>query len=143
MLGGGIAGVLGSFMPWGTITAPIIGATTVSGVDGPDGWITAAVGLAIAGVRLSGRSLPAFATTAAAVGGVALAALGIWDVVDLYGKVDNLKDSLSSTDDPFGLTSSLMAAVHVSVGAGLWLLIAAGVAAATGAILTLLSARRA
>lgn len=145
LLGAGIAGILGSFLPWGTVTAPIVGSMTVSGVDGADGWITAALAAAItaiAGVRAAGR-LPAVAGTAAGIVaagfGLILAAIGGWKIFDLNTRFDELKAQLPAGDDPFGITSALTDAVHVSVGAGLWLLTAAGIVAAVGGVLLTLA----
>ncbi|MEU4420321.1 hypothetical protein AB0F81_06815 [Actinoplanes sp. NPDC024001] len=141
-LGAGIAAIIGSFLPWAKMSAPIIGQQTVAGVDGTDGWITVGLGAVLAvyaGLVLRGQGLPVAAPIIAAVTGLGLSALAVWKIVDLYAKIDEMKKSLvPEGDDPFGIAASLSAAVSVSVGAGLWLITAAGIAGLVSAVALML-----
>jgi hypothetical protein len=116
--GAGIAGFVGSFMPWVKIN--FFGGMSSSGVDGSDGWYSVILGAAIAAiaiwhVRNPGRhralSLLALLCT------IGLAGLGIYEVVHLAGDIPN---------GEFAGT--------VSVGIGLWLIIAAGVVGAVAMV---------
>ncbi|PWR14880.1 hypothetical protein DKT69_14120 [Micromonospora sicca] len=86
MLGAGIAAVIGSFMPWGKVSAPILGTVTVSGVDGSDGWITAGLGLVLvvyAGMSLRGQRTPMAVPVLAVLAALGLLGVGVWKIVDL------------------------------------------------------------
>jgi hypothetical protein len=138
-LGAGVAIVLASFMPWGSITAPIVGTRTVSGTEGSDGWITAGVGVFIAvfaGLRLR-RQLSGTAGAAvgalAALGGLGVAGVAVWKIVDLQSKIAELKAEMTRESDEFGIAAAMADAVQAQPGVGLYLLIAAGVVTAVTA----------
>ncbi|MGC1211579.1 MAG: hypothetical protein WA890_10005 [Micromonospora sp.] len=140
VLGAGVAAIVGSFMPWAKIIAPILGTMTLSGVDGSDGWITAALGLVIAlygGFSLRGQRMPMAAPILAGLASVALLGIGVWKIVDLHSTAADMRARMSGEDDLLGIGKAMSDAVHVSVGAGLWLLTLAGLvgAAAVGMIL--------
>lgn len=128
----GAAIVIASFLPWGSVTAPIVGTVTASGTDGADGWITAAVGALIAGYGyLALRRRPPVAVTAlAALAGLGVAGVALWKIIDLRSKVAELRAEMKTDGDELGIAAAMADAVHVRVGAGLYLLIAAGFAAA-------------
>ncbi|GLW30751.1 hypothetical protein Areg01_36910 [Actinoplanes regularis] len=135
--GAGAAGVLGSFLPWAKVNAPFLGTMTVSGVDGSDGWVTAALGAVIAGcavVRLRSARLSSqlslLLSLLAVAGATALAGIGAWKIFDLEVRKAELSASLADHNDPFGLSAALSSAVQASVGVGLWLILVAGVVAA-------------
>jgi hypothetical protein len=145
MLAAGVAAVLGSFLPWATISAPIVGTVTVSGVDGSDGWITAALGVVLAvyaGLRLRGQRLPVVAPSLAAISALVLIAIAIWKIVDVKSMESDMKASMSGQDDPLGIGAAFSSAVHVSIGSGLWLITAAGLAGAIALTLTLITRNR-
>lgn len=133
VLGAGLAAIIGSFMPWAKVSAPILGTMTVSGVDGSDGWITAGLGLAIAvyaGLALRGQRMPLVVPVLAALSALGLLGLGAWKIVDLQSAEADMRASMSGEDDPLGLGKAMSAATQMSVGSGLWLLTLAGLAGA-------------
>lgn len=113
LLGGGVALVLGAFLPWATITAPLIGTVSKSGIDGGDGWIMVAVGLVLAvlgGRRLSSGHVVPFIP--AAIVAVLGAALTLYELIDV------------------GSASEGLATAHI--GVGLWLGAAGVICAVVG-----------
>jgi len=146
-LGAGLAMILGSFLPWASITAPIVGTYTVSGTDGTDGWVTAGAGVFVAvfaALWLRGKLPQSGATLAgvvAALGGLGVAGLSAWKVVDLQSKVADMKADMAEDGDEFGIAAAMADAVQARIGAGLWLLIGAGLAAAVCAGFLLLARR--
>ncbi|WP_143235327.1 hypothetical protein [Paractinoplanes atraurantiacus] len=149
VLAAGVAAVVGSLLPWASISAPILGTVSVSGTDGADGWITLVLGLVLAagaGLRIRGPRLPSLATivtNVVAIGSaLALFIIGVWKIVDLRSTENELRDSLSSgPDDPFGIGDAFSNAVQVHLGAGLVLITAAGLAGAVAMVLMLLRGR--
>lgn len=143
ILGAGLGIVLASFLPWATITAPIVGSMSVSGTDGGDGWITAAVGAAVAGygAMILRRRLPAVLGWFAALGGLGVAGLAVWDIIDLRSRVADLKAEMVADGDEFGFAERMAEAVHAQIGVGLWLLIGAGLTAVVAIGWTLLRRR--
>jgi hypothetical protein len=131
-IGAGIAVVVGSFLPWATITVPIAGTVTASGTDGTDGWVTAAIGalLILYGAATMRRQLPIAVDTLAVLAGLGVAGLAVWKIVDLQSSVADMREQMSADGDEFGFAEALADAVHARVGVGLWLLAAAGLAAA-------------
>lgn len=106
----GTAGtIVGSLLPWATITAPFIGRLTITGTDG-DGvlFIFAAAALALAIWKRFGA---AWLNVLTAVAGLGLAGYGVWKV----SEVDALAADAGDT-------------AIVSVGMGLYVLVAAGIA---------------
>lgn len=138
---GGIA-IIGSFLPWANVTAPFVGTMTVSGVDGSDGWITAALGLVVAvygGLLVRGQRLPVVAPVLSALAALALVGVGVWKVADVSSSAAKLRSSMaaSTKDDVFGIGKAMSDAVHISVGSGLWLLTLGGVVACVVMAVTL------
>jgi len=141
-LGAGVAIVIGSFLPWGSVTAPFVGTVTVFGTDGPDGWITAAVGALVAlygGMTLR-RRFPAVLGVLAALAGLGVTGVAVWKIAELRSRIADTRAELAE-DDEFGFASALADAVHARVGAGLWLLVAAGLVAAVSIVYGLLRRR--
>lgn len=149
VLGAGVAAVIGSFLPWASISAPIVGTMSVSGVDGTDGWITAGLGLLVilyGSLILRGRNMPLVIPVLAALAGVSLFGLGVWKVADLWTHVAEMREEMaaSAEEDVFGLQRAMSEAVHVRVGFGLWLLTFAGlVGVATIGLMMLMRYREA
>ncbi|MFC3739562.1 hypothetical protein [Paractinoplanes deccanensis] len=145
-LAAGLVAVLGSFLPWAKISAPILGSISASGTDGSDGWITLVLGLVLAagaGLRIRGPRLPAVATIATNVAAIAsalaLLIIGLWKIVDLRSTEKDMRETLSSSpDDPFGIGKTFSDAVQVDVGAGLVLITVAGLAGSVAMVLMLL-----
>jgi hypothetical protein len=128
VIGGGAAAVVGSFLPWITITAAFVGTISRSGTDGnftrgelSDGWIVVALGLAVVGLGILLVRGYRLAWTASLVS-LALFGLAVFELL-------NVMDRLS---DP-AFESEMVA--NASIGPGLWLVLAAGIAAAIGALL--------
>ncbi|MEU4712475.1 hypothetical protein AB0F73_02225 [Micromonospora purpureochromogenes] len=146
VLAAGIAAIIGSFMTWAKVSAPILGTMTVSGVDGSDGWITAAAGLVMAaygGMRLRGQHMPVAAPILAGLAALGLLGVGVWKIVDLQSTEADMRARMSGEDDPLGLGKAMSAATQVSVGSGLWLLTFAGVVGAVAMVLIMIGRYRA
>jgi hypothetical protein len=140
ILGAGVAAIIGSYLPWASISAPIIGTMTVSGIDGGDGWITAGLGiLLILYGTLALRRQPHVALgAAAALAGIGAAGVGVWDVINLRMRIADAKAEMAAApDDDFGIGAAMAEAVQAHVGVGLWLVIAAGAVAAGAAMVGL------
>jgi hypothetical protein len=147
VLGAGVAGVIGSFLPWVTLSAPFLGTQSASGVDGSDGWITVALGLALVllgAVIVRGRPASTALGSVIALGALSLLVLGMWKVVDLLEKVRDLRAGLAgaSSDDAFGIGRAMSEATQVRVGNGLWLITFAGLIGAVAAVFLLLARRQ-
>lgn len=126
--------VLGSFLPWVTISAPFIGSISKSGMDGGDGWITVIAG-AVAGVfvyRNWGRVAPALRNALLACGIVATL-LTVYEFVDIGSTKSDL-ESETDDDDLFGADAGDL--VDISYGFGLFVLVAGSAATVAGGVLT-------
>ncbi|GGN85480.1 hypothetical protein GCM10010112_65940 [Actinoplanes lobatus] len=133
VLAAGILAILGSFLPWAVISAPIIGTISKSGVDGSDGWVSIVLGAllaAYAAVRLSPRHLPGTVTALAGLVAALLIGLAIVEFVDLRSKADDMRSTMADHDDPLGIGAAISNAVQVKPGLGLWLVAAAGLVGA-------------
>jgi hypothetical protein len=122
LIAGGLALVIGAFLPWVTISAPFIGTLSKSGIDGGDGWITLALGatLAVFGFRvLKDQGTLPFAA-GLVVAGIA-GAMTLFEMTDVSNRISDVRDAAD------GMTSA-------HIGVGLWLS-AAGVVAAVVAVL--------
>jgi hypothetical protein len=118
-LAAGIGLIVGSFLPWVTATAVLIGTVSVSGMSG-DGIFTLATGGVVAlvgalaltrGVRTSGL-VAVF---------VALAIAGVVAGIDFYNVSEGVAEANTSS---FGFAS---------VGIGLWLIMGSVVVGVVGA----------
>lgn len=117
--GGGVLVTLGSFMPWATITAPLIGTVTRSGMDGnSDGHYTIWFGLLILGL---GAARFARDHLALRIPIVVLAVLAF-----LFGAID-----LAAVNEKMSGLSNAYA--WASTGPGLYVIVLGGVVAAVGA----------
>lgn len=125
-VGAGLGLMLGSFLPWAKVTAPLIGTATKSGMEGGDGLITVGAGVAllVLGVVLMGAS-DRRATVGVVVMVVAVCALAfcIFEFVHL---------SHQFADVQSGEGGDLVA---LSYGSGLWLVGLASVAGGVGGVL--------
>lgn len=127
---GALAVVVGSFLPWAVIESSF-GDISIGGgdMDG-DASLTVAGVVAIAvlgGLAVFGR------WARGAVTGLAISALVVTGVVALIALVD-IADVATSADDMPGL--------DVSVGVGLWVVLAGSLVAAAGAVMVLVTAVR-
>jgi hypothetical protein len=143
-LGAGIAAVVGSFMPWVTMSAPFIGTVSKSGVDGTDGWVTAGLDVVVIllgamGVRGSvSRAMNVFG----GLGALGVLGLGAWTVVDLFARERDMRaDMASQPDDAFGIGRAMADAVQVHVGTGLWLVVFGGLVGVVAAFMLLVARR--
>ncbi|MEH0820460.1 MULTISPECIES: hypothetical protein [unclassified Micromonospora] len=146
VLGAGIAAVIGSFMPWVKVSAPILGSMSVSGMDGSDGWIIVVLGLVVAaygGLSLRGQRMPAVAPIFAGLAACGLFGVGVWKIVELQAAEADMRASMSGKDDLLGIGKAMSAATQVSAGAGLWLLTLAGLLGAAATALIMVSRYRA
>jgi hypothetical protein len=144
-LGAGIAAVIGSFMPWAKVSAPILGTITMSGVDGSDGWITAGLGLLLvlyAGMSLRGLHTPVVVPILAGLAALGLLGVGAWKIADLQATETAMREKMSGEDDVLGIGKAMSAATQVSVGSGLWLLTFAGLVGAATLVFVMVSRYR-
>lgn len=117
-VGGGVAMIVGSFLPWITATAPFIGSFTKSGVDGGgDGMFSVALGAIVAALGLTllkgtGRFFPK------AMGVISAGGLGL--LLAIY-ESNNVRDRIADVTAKSDL-------IVASVGSGLYLIGAAAVA---------------
>lgn len=104
---GGLLMALGSFLAWGSVLG-----ISVSGIDGGDGWYTLVAGvvLALAGyMSFSGKALPMWIGWLALVVGLLVALLNFFDIMGTEG---------------------------VSVGIGMWLMLAGGALGLVGLLMS-------
>lgn len=116
--GGGAALVIGSFLPWITATAALIGTITRSGMEGGDGWISLGLGAALVASGVSAYQRLERKGTEAIVLCVLATALIAFEWSDVQSRVDEM-----ASDYSFG-----------SIGIGLYLMAAGVVAAFAGAM---------
>jgi hypothetical protein len=114
--------ILGSFMPWATVTAVFVGTINASGVQGGDGWIAIAlaVPLLVFGIR-SARSrarIPVWWTVAL---GLLLITFSVFEVTNVSNKISSVNSRASGLG-------------HASVGYGLWLVVVGAIAVCVGAV---------
>jgi O-antigen ligase len=129
VLAAGVAAIVGSFLPWATVSAPIIGTISKSGTDGSDGWVSVGLGALLVTysvVRLWPIRLPVAVTALAGLVAALLVGFGIVEFIDLSSKADEAKSMMAGRDDPFGIGAAFSKAVQIKPGAGLWLVTAAG-----------------
>lgn len=122
--------VLGSFLPWASITAPLFGTVTTSGSEG-DGLITALAGGAIALLAFVAHNRKsASLLTGLLLLGLALvgAYVGLTDLANIQDAVD-----LSDLSNALDGTSS----INASVGSGLYLVAGGAVGAAIASVVVL------
>jgi hypothetical protein len=121
---GGLLIVLGSFLPWISLTAPFIGTVTRNGMEGGDGIITLMLGVVtilIGVTQFTATRLPGFLHRSSIVTGAITGAVAIYDYLDVQRRIEDAKEQ-----------SELIAA---SVGAGIWTLIVGAVLAIIGGVL--------
>lgn len=111
----GAVAVVAAVLPWATLQSAF-GSVSRSGMaDGGDGLFTAILGLAGGAAALMGGRMP----VASIVAGFMIAGIGVLDIIDVSG-----------LDDGNEFTS-------VSVGAGLYLTVIAGVVMVVAAVVCL------
>ena len=140
IMGAGFALVLAAFMPWISVTAPLLGTMTRAGTDGGgDGWIVVGLGIVVivAGALMQ-RNDTAIIKVLAAVLGVGAGGVGILDLVEVNRRAAEARDAFTADgDDPFGIGSAFASATSINPGFGLYLTVGAGLAAAITAFVAL------
>ena len=138
----GLLAVLGAFLPWVTLSAPIVGTISKNAIDG-DGVIALGLGVALlvyAVLRVAGFRLHVIV---AAVLAFALPGLAVYEVVHVYLAVADMRASMASDpSDEYGIGAAMAKAISVDPGIGLWLEVLTGLAALGGVWLTIVVARR-
>lgn len=142
---GGALLAIGSFLAWAEVTG---GGTSVTakGIDGSDGWITLAAGLVaivagVAAIRASRRALAFVMILAGLIGG----GLGLYDAVTAE---DSVLDSAAEEIAPqFGVSAEEVRTLldraidsgelGISLSIGLYLVIAGGLLALVGGMVSL------
>lgn len=129
---GGLALIVGSFLPWITATAPLVGSISKSGMDdGGDGTITLVLGIAVAAlclVRLLGANTSMASAVLILLAGIGAAFIGFIDLADIQERVSSATEISSS--------------ISASAGAGLWAVIIGAIVSALGGLLLLVSRPR-
>ena len=116
----GVGVVVGSFLPWITVSAPLVGTLSRSGMDGGDGQITLALGVVIgilSLVALSSGKASSVIRVLVMLGGIAAGAVALIDYQDLQKRI-------GSVDTTY---------VSATIGVGIWVI-------GIGAILAILAA---
>jgi hypothetical protein len=121
--------VIGSFLPWISVTAVLVGTITKSGVDGGDGWfsIGLAVPLAIFGIRGLKLPLTRGVGSWSVVCSIALGGLTGYEIHDVNNRVQTVNGT---------------AFAHGDVGVGLWLLGIGAVLGFVAGVMILSNAQR-
>jgi hypothetical protein len=123
LLAGAVLVIVGSFLPWAKVIAVFLGEVTVNGVDGGDGYF--AIGLSVPLIVFALRKLSSGArvpTGWALTISVILVGFSVLELGDASNKITKA----NSDAEGFG---------HVSIGAGLWVLLAGAVLALVGTIM--------
>jgi hypothetical protein len=122
-IGAGVAAIIAAFLPWITVSAPFYGSISRSGIDnGGDGTITAVLGLVVVIVALTCRRFSDRVVGIVVIClGVAVGAIGAWDWHNLNDKIH--------------LATSQSNLIAASVGVGLYVTIAAAIAAVVAGVL--------
>lgn len=117
VIAGSLIAAAGSFLPWMTATAPLVGTISKNGLEGGDGLIALGLAAVAAGLTLS----PArFRELMMALCGTAILGLFVFNWVDIEERVESLAD-----------TEGVLA----SVGLGLYALVAGGIGVVAGAVM--------
>lgn len=116
--------VLGSFLPWATVVAPLVGTISRSGMDGGDGILTLLLGaLAIvAGIRLLQRPATKGESIAVAVVGVLSLLLTLFEwahVNSVISEATDVSDGLATGSPSAGLWLIGLSSIALLVGAAL------------------------
>jgi hypothetical protein len=120
MLVGGCLVLLGSFLPWATVTT-VFGTVNVAGTNG-DGTITLGLGLVIVLLSILELTTSGVRTVKLAVGfiaGILAAAIGVLDVANVNDRIADVSSDVA----------------QAAVGVGLYMVIAGGVAVIVGGFL--------
>ena len=125
LLGAAIAAVIGALLPWARIDLSFGPAGLSEDVDGTegDGVITLVLGIllgAVAVLALATRGVARWAAVVGIVAAVIVTAIAIIDIVDVNRTAGDISPL-----------------VDVSVGAGLWVTLIAGLAGIVGGVLML------
>ena len=131
VVAGAVAAIVAAFLPWISATAAFVASESRNGLDG-DGQITIVLGVAaavLAVVALRGHPAPLAALVIVAGLGALIAVIGVIDYVDARNRIGDL-------------TAEERQLVAISIGAGLYLTIAAGIAIIVGAVLGAVSPDR-
>jgi hypothetical protein len=123
---GGVLIILGSFLPWLTATAPLVGTMSRNGMEGGDGVITLILGvitILIGVTQLTATNLPTLLQRSPIVTGVITGIVAIINYSSVQQRIADVREE-----------SELIAA---SVGAGIWTLFVGAVLAIVGGVLVL------
>jgi hypothetical protein len=125
LVASGAAIVVAAFLPWASVTAPFLGSVNKTGINiGIDGIVTALIGLMLVGSGIA-RMQPTWSgrtRVLAVVGAAVILAIALYDLSDIQSRVDKVTASTKL--------------VTASVGAGLYLTLAAAIVALIAAIKT-------
>jgi hypothetical protein len=121
VVGGGVAAVIGSLLPWAKASAPFLGTVSTAGTDG-DGVITIVLGalVVVCGLFAWNPRIHKAAVLWAALASLVILGVSVYDI-------SNVSDAVSVAET----RSSL---IHASVGIGLWLTAVGGAVGLLGAL---------
>jgi hypothetical protein len=131
---GGLLIVFGSFLPWLTATAPLIGTINVNGMQGGgDGVFTLVLGvitILIGVTRLTATNMPALLWRSSIVTGVITGAVAIYDYNSVQDRIAKMTTAAKATSGlPFDIP------VIANVGTGIWALFVGAALAILGGML--------
>jgi hypothetical protein len=147
VLSAGIAIVIGSFMPWVTVSGPLIGTLSAWGVDGLDGWLTVTAGLVLVlygTVSLRDQVVNVVVPIVASLNALGSLALGVQKVIQIYSGARDLRADPTGfgEDDVFGIGPAISGATQVHVGNGVWLILFGGLIGSIAMLLLVIGQRR-
>lgn len=130
--------VVGSFLPWATVTAPIIGTMTISGIDAGDGWIGVAAGVAclLGGLALLGHIPKASAMGLVSGSAVTAGALATYEYSQIAKSFGPARSVVNFTGSFLGIRGGDLVDMTYGVGLHLLAVSAVGALALAGILLT-------
>jgi hypothetical protein len=122
---GGVLIVVGSFLPWLTATAPLVGTISRNGMEGGgDGIFTLILGvitILIGVTQLTATNMPTLLQRSPIITGAITGIVAVINYLDVQQRIEDVREE-----------SELIAA---SVGAGIWTLVVGAVLAIVGGVL--------
>jgi hypothetical protein len=122
---GGVLIVVGSFLPWLTATAPLVGTISRNGMEGGgDGIFTLILGvitILIGVTQFTATNMPTLLQRSPIITGAITGIVAVINYLDVQQRIEDVREE-----------SELIAA---SVGAGIWTLVVGAVLAIVGGVL--------
>jgi hypothetical protein len=124
-LAAGGAFILGAFLPWAKVSAPLVGTITGSGFDMDDGWLFVALGVvcALVGIGLLSDQSRRGLRTVLILCGVAGLGLGWFEYARISDNFDSARSELAAESSYYDIDTDVLITNH---GNGLYVLFGAG-----------------